>query len=210
MARLVIVSDTHNQHNAVKLPKGDILIHAGDQASGTGDLGQVVDFNAWMGSLDFKHKIVIAGNHDGLFQDHASVIRKYTTNYTYLCDESYECVGLKFYGSPWQPDFHWWYFNLARDGDELKQKWQAIPEDTNILITHGPPHGILDKTAAGENAGCKLLLERIHQLKRLKLHCFGHIHEGYGTHQLDDLTLVNSSVLNREYKLVNDPIVIDL
>lgn len=210
MPRIVCISDTHNQHNKLKLPKGDILIHAGDQSAGTGDLGQVVDFNAWMGSLDFQHKIAIAGNHDFLFQENATVIKKYTSNYTYLCDEAYECMGLKFYGSPWQPLFHDWAFNLPRDGHELKQKWQQIPDDTNVLITHGPPFGILDNTSTGQRAGCKLLLERIHQLKRLKLSCHGHVHEGYGTHKLDDLTIVNASVLNRKYTLLNQPIVVDI
>lgn len=210
MPRIVCISDTHNQHRALKIPAGDILIHAGDQSAGTGDLMQIEDFNAWMGTLDFKHKIVIAGNHDFLFQEHPTVIRRYAFNYTYLEDEAYEAEGLKFWGSPWQPAFFNWAFNLPRKGPELKTKWNQIPVDTSVLITHGPPYGYLDKTSRGELAGCEVLENKIHQLKRLKLHVSGHIHEGYGTYQLDDLTLVNASVLDNNYRLKNQPIVVDL
>lgn len=204
--KIVCISDTHNRHRALELPQGDILIHAGDQAEGRGSLEEIVDFNNWMGELDFKHKIAIAGNHDFIFQENWSVIKNYTSNYIYLKDEWYEAEGLKFYGSPWQPAFCNWAFNLPRGGTELAKKWRHIPDDTNVLITHGPPFGIGDKIPGVTNAGCKLLKSRVRELTSLKLHVFGHIHEGYGQEGI----FVNASVLDKNYKLNNSPIVVEI
>lgn len=208
------ISDTHGQHEKLttQLTGGDVLCFCGDQAPGTGDLDQILAFNQWCGKLQYKKIFVIAGNHDFLFQEHSTVIKRYITNYTYLCDEAVTYKGVKFYGSPWQPWFHDWAFNLPRDSDEIANKWAAIPDDTEVLLTHGPPYGILDQTRSGENAGCKKLLERIKELKKLRIHAFGHIHEGRGQDYQDfednrnwPVGFINCSVLNEHYHFKYKP-----
>ena len=99
--------------------------------------------------------------------------------------------------SPDQLPFYDWAFNLPR-GKALAKVWAKIPDDTDVLITHGPPYGILDKTERGEHCGCQDLLERI-KVIQLKLHIFGHIHEGYGMFQDESTTFVNGSVCDADY-----------
>lgn len=206
--RIVFLSDTHNRLGSINVPDGDILVHAGDFC-GHGRLSEVKQFNDEIGGLPHKHKIVIAGNHDWPLQRQAQEARALLTNVTYLEDERFEVEGLKFYGSPWQPEFFSWAFNLPRKSRELAQKWDSIPPDTDIVITHGPPYGILDKTTSGHFAGCELLRERMAVIKP-QVHVFGHIHEGYGTHQQDTTLFVNASNLNERYNPVNEPIAIDV
>lgn len=216
MIKITCVSDTHGMHRDLNLIGGDILIHAGDIAYSRGDVRELEEFGWWLGEQanKYKHVIVIAGNHDFLFQTNKEeallLIKVSGKEIHYLEDSSVECLGFKIYGSPWQPYFFNWAFNLPRDGDEIQQRWQDIPADTDILVTHGPPHSIGDRTQRGELAGCRKLYERLHQLKRLKLHVYGHIHEGYGTQYLDDLCLVNASVCNLQYAPINPPINLDL
>lgn len=113
--------------------------------------------------------------------------------------------GIKFYGSPWQPWFFDWAFNLQR-GAEIRAKWDLIPLDTDVLITHGPAFGILDKTTRGARVGCEELLKVIEQVKP-QLHVFGHIHEAYGIYSNDNLSFVNASNCDVQFNLVNPPIV---
>jgi hypothetical protein len=87
---------------------------------------------------------------------------------------------LSVYGAPWQPEFYDWAYNLPRGGSELKEKWGMIPDNTDVLITHGPPHGLLDAAMDGFLCGCEELLEAVTTRVKPRLHIFGHIHEGYG------------------------------
>lgn len=203
--KLVLISDTHGKHRQLELPAGDMLIHAGD-ISRHGEMDTIQDFNDWLAELPFKYKVVIAGNHDFCFE--TLVGQKLLTNATYLQDSAIVIEGLKIYGSPWQPRFFDWAFNLDR-GDPLKAKWQEIPADTDILITHGPPWGVGDTTNRGVLAGCQDLLERIQEISP-KLHVFGHIHEGYGLYQNTPTIFANASTCNLGYQPINLPIVIDL
>lgn len=213
MPRLVAISDTHSRHEDIPaLPPGDILVHAGD-ATRRGDISEVSALNAWLGTLDFKYKILIAGNHDWLFARSPALARSLITNALYLEDESAEIEGLKFYGTPWQPRFFNWAFNLDR-GQPMREKWSRIPNDTDILISHGPPHGILDQvdpkwSGRSESAGCQDLLERVSVLKP-RVHIFGHIHSGYGQLQQAGTLFVNASICDEQYSPVNLPIVIDI
>lgn len=189
------------------IPDGDVLIHAGDLTN-HGELDQVESFNEWLGDLPHSHKLVIAGNHDFCFESQPSLCKKLLSNCTYLMDS--ECVidGINFYGSPWQPWFYDWAFNLHR-GPEIHAKWKQIPLNTDVLITHGPPKGFGDQTAQGDLAGCEDLLKEI--LKRnIRLHVSGHIHEGYGTTTNKDTPFVNASICTLKYKPTNPPVVIDL
>lgn len=208
--RIVCISDTHGKHNQLKLPSGDMIIHAGDISS-RGYLHEVADFLNWFSSLNFKHKIFIAGNHDFYFEkaEKETIEGIIPENITYLNDSFKKIEGLKIWGSPIQPAFYNWAFNRER-GADIKQHWDLIPNELDILITHGPPLNILDLTVRDRTAvGCKDLLENI-QITKPKYHIFGHIHEAYGKEQHGETTFINASVLDERYLLKNAPIVFEI
>jgi len=188
--RIVCVSDTHAKHHLTVVPDGDVLVHGGD-ITRRGQLEDVEDFDRWLGTLPHKHKIVICGNHDFCFQEKPAEARARITHAIYLEDSGCEIDGVTFYGSPWQPWFGGWAFNLAR-GEELANVWAKIPDRVDVLITHGPPQGILDRTNRDEFAGCRDLFHRVFEVKP-KLHVFGHIHEAAGRSEIDGITFVNAS-----------------
>jgi len=202
-----MISDTHGRHGSLVVPDGDLLIHAGD-ATGQGRASEVQAFDRWLGTLPHPHKVVIAGNHDFFFQDVPSA-RQTMKNAVYLEDEEVQIGGLRIYGSPWQPEFFDWAFNLPR-GPELRTKWQAVPSGVDILVTHGPPFGILDTVERGERVGCEDLLDEIVNRIRPRLHVFGHIHESYGRVERHGATFVNASSCNLDYRPTNPPVVLDL
>lgn len=209
--RIVCISDTHSLHNKIpEIPEGDVLVHAGD-CCGAGTLKNIEDFNEWLGQLPHKHKILIAGNHDAAFQETPGMARELVTNAIYLEDSGVEINGIRFWGSPWTPTFMDWSFMLDR-GQPLYDKWKLIPEDTDVLITHGPPHGIADEVSTGFrclNVGCLHLRDRVKALS-LKVHIFGHIHEGYGRCVQGGIEFVNASTCTERYQPINPPIVVDL
>lgn len=180
-------------------------MHAGD-ISRHGELETIADFNDWLKTLHFRSKIVIAGNHDFCFEQING--KDLLTNAIYLQDSSITISKIKFYGSPWQPRFFDWSFNLDR-GEPLRQKWSMIAPDTDMLITHGPPQGICDQTVRGDLVGCQDLLEAIERINP-KLHVFGHIHEAYGVFKGKSTTFVNASSCDLGYRAINPPIVFEL
>jgi calcineurin-like phosphoesterase family protein len=216
------------------LPKGDVLIHAGDMSNKGGER-DVTNFVHWFQNIDgFQYKIFIAGNHDFCFErvnephhkgdyDWLHVLmydeNLSQSNVTYLEDDFIEIESpefskpIKIYGSPWQPEFYNWAFNLPRMGEELNEKWNNIPEDTDILITHGPPNGFGDLVnnwrQPNMNVGCELLRNKIEELNPT-LNVFGHIHEGYGIYNNGKTTFVNASICTPDYRPTNKPIIIDL
>jgi hypothetical protein len=125
----------------------------------------------------------------------------------YLFDSEVIIDGVKFYGSPWQPEFYDWAFNLPR-GEKLAEKWAKIPGNTDILITHGPAHGMLDWTPSGQRVGCEDLFHRIMEVQP-KIHVCGHIHCAYGQKNFNGVEFLNASVLNERYEYENKPIVVD-
>jgi len=228
--KITFISDTHSKHNLITkdLPGGHLLIHAGDISS-MGYNYEIQEFCKWYNSLDnYDFKMFIAGNHDWGFIDreaffvHRSVLIPKPTeeilnsfkNFDYLRDSSSEIqIGdgtpIKIYGSPWQPEFFDWAFNLKRGGSELEKRWNDIPDNTDILITHGPAYGYVDKVIGQyENLGCELLTERIKKIKP-KIHVCGHIHSGYGYTFDGDTHYINASVLNEQYSYSNKPLTID-
>ena len=211
MPRIVCLSDTHNCHEQIAVPDGDILIHAGD-ATIRGTIEEIVFFNEWFANLPHPHKILVAGNHDWLFETSNHLARTLLdSSIHYLQDSAVEIENLKIYGSPWQPRFFDWAFNLMR-GTELAKKWKLIPNDIDVLITHGPPHGILDEVInkySTENTGCEELRQRVEAI-RPKLHVFGHIHCCYGTAEKFNVTFVNASNCDENYMPENPPSLVQL
>ena len=206
--KIITISDTHSQHLGLKLPEGDMIIHAGD-VSGSGSAVDVKSFLNWFSNLDYKYKIFIAGNHDWFFEKNKeSEIEKHIPeNVIYLNDSGVTIENINIWGSPVQPWFLNWAFN--RMGKEIIPHWNKIPENTDILITHGPPYNILDKTTQGTLTGCPYLLEKINETKP-KYHIFGHIHEAYGIIEKNNTTFINASVLDVQYRRVNDPIIFEM
>jgi len=220
--KIVAISDTHTDHWRLELPPGDVLVHAGD-FSHRRDKESVRVFLDWLANQNHAHKILIAGNHDGLFETNPDwckqQIQSMPNNFTYLQDSGCEIDGVKFWGSPWQPEFNSWHFNLPR-GHRLEQKWALIPDDTDVLITHGPPHGIMDECPDWHptfrrsrqklvHVGCKEMAKALERVQP-KVHIFGHIHEGSGVLEQDGRTYINASSMNGDYDLVHPPRVIEL
>ncbi len=217
---LTIISDTHNKHKHITgdLKGGDLLLHAGDLSS-MGYEHEIREFAKWYNNLDnYTTKVFIAGNHDWGFQNNVEKTKEILETYkdiNYLEDEYLGIIEggepeVKIWGSPWQPEFYNWAFNLPRKGEELKAKWNMIPEDIDILITHGPAWGFLDDVEGNRNVhlGCELLAERIKQIKP-KIHICGHIHTGYGHYYDGHTHYFNAAVLNERYNYAHLPWHID-
>jgi len=221
--RITVISDTHTKHGLIPLtdlPGGDLLIHTGDIMNSGYNKNDILDFCTWFHSLEqYDKKIFIAGNHDRMFENHPEGVEELLNIYfdiDYLQDEAYDLYDLdtdtstKIYGSPWQPEFYSWAFNLPKNSLQLAAKWEAIPDNTDILITHGPAFGTLD-TVAGrpwDNLGCELLAERIEVIKP-KIHVCGHIHSGYGYVFKDGTHFFNAAVLDEQYEYTQKPMTFD-
>ena len=157
-----------------------------------------------------RHTIIIGGNHDFLLEKNPSIFRALLEEYPgliYLENEATTIEGIKIWGSPVTPFFFNWAFNEQR-GEAIRKFWKAIPDDVDILVTHGPPLGYGDRTERGELVGCKDLLDIVKEIKP-KYHTFGHIHEGYGLYENDATTFINASIVNVRYETVNQPVSID-
>ena len=212
---ITFISDTHTKHKQLgnDLPGGDILIHAGDFMNSGRYWEEAFPFLDWYNDLgQYDKKILIAGNHDILFEDEMKDIPKIMEDYPnikYLLDQKTFVDGIKIYGSPWQPEFYDWAFNLPRNGEGLSEKWFWIPNDTDILVTHGPPWGHLDVTPYGNmNVGCELLRLRVDEVKP-KIHVFGHIHSGYGYKFHEGTHFFNVAVLGERYTYDNKPMTVE-
>lgn len=199
----------------------DLLIHAGDMTpvfdhSVNFQLSWLTtNFKHWLETVPAKHIVGIAGNHDFVFED-AARVDGYTSKWlrhklpwNYLYDTGTEIEGYKIWGSPWQPPFYDWAFNLPEDS--LEEKWALIPDDTEILVTHGPPRNIRDREGRNEeHVGSRTLLERTWKLPELKLHVFGHIHHDYGQVEIAEAQFVNACYVDEQYRPAREPIYIDL
>lgn len=235
--KIACVSDTHGHWPNLKYPPADILIFAGDILGNydtcRGDIGEVAQqlneierLNELCKQLKeqgvYKEVIIVAGNHDWAFQKRESLCRDRLTDAIYLRDEMINIGGpngevVKFYGSPWQRWFWGWAFNFPdhnsnfyRARAHAQDCWDNIPINTDVLITHGPPIGILDATVNGQNVGDIWLKERLQGLMHLKLHVFGHIHYSYGTKSIDNLQFVNAAACGEDYKPDNPIQVVEI
>lgn len=217
--RVVAISDTHG--TLPDLPEGDLLIVAGDFTI-NGTEREVVFFDEWLGTLPHPVKVVVAGNHDWCLQTKRQKPGwPWIHNAVYLQDsgvsippERFDLQGynhqITIYGSPWQPRYYDWAFQLDYNSPELKAKWEAVPTGIDILVTHAAPYGILDEHPRRGHLGCEFLAEELKRIKP-KLHVFGHIHPGYGVLETRDTLFVNASVMDgRGFAEGADPTVIDL
>lgn len=205
--KIVVISDTHGLHNNLLVPDGDVLIHAGDFTL-RGELTEVEAFNEFLSVLPHQWKLVIAGNHDFCFQYQPQLAKEILSEACYLQDDSISIQGINFYGTPWQPWFMNFAFNLPR-GVALREKWQQIPDNTDVLITHTPPYGVLDTVLDGSSVGCANLTEALKRV-RPQLHVFGHIHESYGIEKNDSTTYVNACSCTAQYQATNPAIQFEL
>jgi Icc-related predicted phosphoesterase len=219
--KVICISDTHCQLEKVSIPDGDILVHSGDLTYS----GNIKEISKELFELSkhrgrFKEIVLVEGNHDWLgFHNPTYMDEMCKDNGITLLRDSGKIIdGVNFYGVPWQPEFRNWAFNLPR-GKALKEKWDLIPDDTNVLITHGPPMGIMDGVEKFncqkgeieiEHVGCVDLYNKAIQLKELKIHVFGHLHFGYGTQKLGNTTFINASTCTEQYRPTNSPIIISI
>lgn len=204
--RLVFVSDTHNQ-TRFDVPDGDVLVHCGDFTM-NGTAKEIIAFDDWLAALPHKYKVVCAGNHDIGFEDAPEAAQRLLKTPIYLQDSSIEIEGIKFYGSPWTPWFYDFAFNLP-PGRALALKWDKIPSDTDVLITHGPPYGIFDLNMHGEHVGDEELLDAVEHVKP-KIHAFGHVHYSHDAGKLGDTLFVNAAICTDRYDAWQKPAVVDL
>lgn len=224
MPKLVFISDTHEQHHTLNIPLCDILVHCGD-ATGVGRVDRLESFNAWARRLKklgtAKEVIFVAGNHDVLLdKSHPAVKRDDRTrrlhrmavealdSVIYLKDSEATIDGLRFWGSPWTPRFFDWGFQLNSEY-HAREVFSRIPLGIDVLITHGPPAGVLDLCPDGRRVGSQALLEVVSK-RRPKVHAFGHIHHSYGIEEMDGIKFVNASICTEQYLPLNKPIVIEV
>lgn len=216
--RLVIISDTHDALDEMSIPEGDVLIHCGDFSNTCSDC-EIQRFNIHFGKLNFQCKIIVPGNHDYRLlagsTDSESARAMLDESFHILDDQLLELGGLKIFGSGWRPRMMALPKRkiglLARVfGSPVQSNcWEVIPHSMDVLITHGPPSGILDLTETGSHAGCEVLRQRVEEAPP-RLHCFGHIHHSYGIVRGAKTVFANAASVNELYQPINKPIVIDI
>lgn len=213
--RVVCISDTHLKHNALTLPAGDVLVHAGD-ATTRGNLGELALFAAWFERQPHQYKLFVPGNHDVNLEHSKSPawqLFDFQSGITVLMDSMVTLGGVRFYGAPWTPRHGKgnWAFHYDRDSDEAYDHWARIPDNLDVLITHGPPQGHGDFVLRNpkDEAGCNVLLEAVERT-RPRFHVFGHLHEGYGQYDGDPTTFINAAICDDWYEATHEPIVFDI
>ncbi|WP_298646359.1 metallophosphatase domain-containing protein [uncultured Proteiniphilum sp.] len=196
--RILHLSDTHNRHHQlVNMSEADLIVHSGD-ISFAGSEDEAIDFIRWFSALPYKYKVFIAGNHDNCL--HGANIDGLPENCFYLCDSSIMIDGLKFYGVPM-------FMEDAISGN-YDESIQKIPDDTDILITHQPPYGVLDNSA-NIHYGDHNLLQTVLDI-RPRYHLFGHIHNVYGVEKGKNTIFSNASLVDEQYRLLNKPFLFDI
>ena len=218
--KIAMISDTHSLTIPDdQMPEADVLVHAGDMCS-TGRLREVVAQAAWLERLSqekYADVVVIAGNHDFALEafykeNKEKELREkiFNKRVHYLRDSGVTIGGLHFYGMPWQPRFYDWAFNEDR-GLKMKRWTEQIPMYTDVLVTHGPPHGILDFVgySGGLRVGCEDLFDRV-KIVKPRLHVFGHIHSAYGYKLSEGTEYFNAAVVNERYEMAHEPWVTEI
>lgn len=232
--KVAFISDTHSFHRRVKIPDCDILIHAGDvTGSGRHDLAEanLLDFINWMADLPIKEKVFVPGNHDCLIENQPELwVKRFknrgihilmgtddlypgtVTQEPELFNRNIELMGLRIWGSPITPTFCNWSFMRNKNGP-IANIWADIPEDSHIVVTHGPAYGINDYNMSGHLCGCMDLRGKVSFMGRNGyplIHACGHIHESYGTHELGDTLCINASCADARYRISNQAVLVEV
>ena len=216
--RLVAFSDVHGLWDKLTVPDGDVLIFAGDFMTTGYKYGQVFKFGEWFSSHPHKRKIWIAGNHDRLMEKWPAIANGWFPGCDYLIDSGMSVAGVRFWGSPYTPEFNDWAFNVPShvNASPIETHWNKIPDATDVLITHGPGLGCLDGfkdlllSPDTFHVGCPRLREAVLRVKP-QVHIFGHIHCGYGNKWIgDDTRAFNVAVCDENYLIAHPCTVIDL
>jgi Icc-related predicted phosphoesterase len=223
--KLVFVSDTHGLHDQLVMPDGDILVHCGD-ATNRGTVPEFARFNQWCQLMRKKYRRVIycGGNHDALLERSPDLVRSMLLGVDVLVDQAIEVEGLVFYGSPWTPAFLNWHFQLYTP-EQAQETWERIPDHVDVLVTHGPVHGILDNVmervpdrepdgsetwrTVVRHVGCPALFARVMRVRPL-LHACGHVHCHPGQFFYDGVHFLNASMLDDAHATPRSPIVVDV
>lgn len=201
--RIVAFADTHQFHEDLTVPAGDVLLCAGDVCR-AGDREELDAFFAWFVAHPHRHKLFVPGNHDVCVEEACVAAQRAWPGVTFLVDGGVVVDGVSFWGSPWTPEFHQWAFML-KPGPQLAAKWSLIPDGIDVLVTHGPPRGILDDAgsyrgiADGEarHVGCAALRDRVARV-RPRVHLFGHIHTCRGVVDVEGTRFVNCTTNEAE------------
>lgn len=206
--KIACISDCHEQWQDVVIPECDLLISAGDY-SYRGDRTIVRTYHTWLAQQRAKHIISLQGNHElwveANFREALDIVTAIDRRIHFVAHDAIEIEGIKIYCSAVTPAFNDWAWNVER-GEDIAKHWASIPDDTEILVTHGPARGILD----GDNLGCVDLTERITELDNLKLHVFGHIHGASGEIVLNKVKHVNAAICDEKYKPTNPVRMVEL
>jgi len=239
--RVVLLSDTHGHHRDVTdLPEeGDLLVFAGDFTY-YGSRRDAVDFNDWLATLPYTHKVVVAGNHDGQIhlgkgnptppEERVSLaeLPSLLTNAHYLQDSGFDFRAggggdptaplVRVWGSPWQPQYATFETHRppGRGDGGIGRRWDRVPDDTTVLVAHTPPRGILDGRGG---RGCADLAARIAELKAgaagaLRLVAFGHMHDGHGrlVEEPEDggVTYTNAAIVDERRRVTHKAMTVSI
>jgi len=209
MTILTCFSDSHGMHKQIVFPKRfddetNILVIAGDiTRHGLNAEQELIGLNKWIGKQRFDHTILVYGNHDGFTQQYPERTRQIMTNCICLCDESVIINNIKFYGTPWSNLFCDWWWMLSEQ--DLEEQYKQIPDDVDVIISHGPAKGILDMNIQGEHCGSIALHNRVMDINP-RMVISGHIHENYGIYEIGHTKFINPSICTLDYKPTNKPI----
>jgi len=216
--KIACIADMHGNLK-FPVPEADLLLVAGDLCPAYHEAylsieqqaeWLSVDFRYWLVDQPVKECVVVAGNHDWIWETDKKRVPKMNANFHYLEDESIELMGQKIYGTPWQLPFNNWAFN--KNSDRIKLHWENIPDDTDILVCHSPPYGIMDTVkynGRSRQIGSVSLLKRILKIKP-KIAIFGHNHDGYGVEEHEGIKFVNCSLVDEQYRMNKEPIVLEI
>jgi predicted phosphohydrolase len=210
--KIICISDTHGKHGLIYLEQTDILLFAGDAMTCGYKLSELKDFLTWFSIQPANHKIMVAGNHDRWIENNPKDFRELLKDYPdiiYLEDEFVVVDGLKIYGTPHTKVFYNWAFN--RTEDQLTELFAKIPNDIHILVSHAPQRDVLDRLMDNQRVGELPLQQKMWQLRKLKLHVFGHLHDSFGlVKPYNKYVSVNASQVDEEYRLKNFPIIVNI
>lgn len=208
--KILCLGDTHgryDRYDPAAFPPCDLMLFAGDITART--VREVRDFDRWLGALPVERILLTPGNHDGAFETDPPEAAPDLEHGRCLLHETASTGGLTLFGSPYQPVFMNFAFNRPR-GEPLRTLWDDIPPDTDVLLTHTPPGGVLDRPSRPgvDGVGCDALRERLEGLD-VTLHVFGHIHECYGVEVRDGTTFVNAAAYSRHRSRMRPPLLVE-